>query len=128
MVIIVANKLQNPPKILYSFAVVPRVGGRGLKLANSSIVIPHSRRPPRRGTWIEILIDLPCGISSTVVPRVGGRGLKCNIIKKGPAHKCVVPRVGGRGLKYICKSHRKPLYHVVPRVGGRGLKYLTLYQ
>ena len=57
--------------------VVPRVGGRGLKLLTPS---PESlnklSRPPRRGTWIEIIC---CRLSSPyfrVVPRVGGRGLK----------------------------------------------------
>ena len=63
---------------LYRVAhVVPRVGGRGLKFHNSNNHhLERKRRPPRRGTWIEIALSLLSVVSMLVVPRVGGRGLK----------------------------------------------------
>ena len=56
--------------------VVPRVGGRGLKFSSSSSARDSLRRPPRRGTRIEIQSDEIHQEQRLVVPRVGGRGLK----------------------------------------------------
>ena len=85
---------------LYYFAVIPRVGGCGLKLtwlrgtptikchppcrgmwieipsAVGGVVVVTERHPPCRGMWIEIVMQGWLGDTKKVIPRVGGCGLK----------------------------------------------------
>ena len=47
------NVLQLPEK-LYGFAVIPRIGGCGLKLLYIHFDMVCQGHPPHRGMWIEI--------------------------------------------------------------------------
>lgn len=65
---VLSSDCSEPEEVWKSRSVI---GGRGLKSVCVRLVMPIARRPPRRGTWIEILQYEEGYRYNAVVPRVG---------------------------------------------------------